>query len=196
MFLLLGLVACAEGPFDAPYTATLSSPVSALTLTYTGGINQEDGFGMVFFDQVTVSNEDRYGRNLPLENVVVDISSGWGGTYILPERAVKSVDDFREDCAAGQGDEEFQDLCDALLNDPDNDYYELSAEYAIADEDADGNAGFRPNYMRGITNNQGVVEFYLFVDSTPGAGTEFGISMSIPSDYTSMIVSTVTQAEK
>jgi len=195
MVLLFGLAACAAGPYDAPYSATISSPVSSLTLVNTGGLTDEDGFGLVFFDQVTVTNEDRYGRSLPLENVVVDVSSGWGGTYILPERAVKSVDDFREDCAAGGGDEEYQDLCDALLNDPDNEYYELSAEYLAAEEDEDGNAGFRPNYLRGTTNNQGVVEFYIFVDSTPGSGTDFGISMSIPSDYTSMIVSTVAQGE-
>ncbi len=196
MVLLFGLVACSSGPYDPPYTATLSTPVTSITLTSTGGITAEDGFGLVFFDQVTVINEDRFGRDLPLENVVVDISSGWGGTYILPERAVKSVDDFREDCEAGEGDEEYRDLCDALLNDPDNDYYELSAEYTAAEEDDEGNAGFRPNYLRGTTNNQGVVEFYLFVDSTPGADTDFGVSMSIPSDYTSMIVSTVALGEK
>ncbi len=195
MVLLFGFVACAGGPYEAPYSATISSPVTSLTLTNTGGLTDEDGFGLVFFDQVTVTNEDRFGRALPLENVVVDVSSGWGGTYILPERAVKSVDDFREDCAAGGGDEEYQDLCDALLNDPDNEYYELSAEYLAAEEDEDGNAGFRPNYLRGTTNNQGVVEFYIFVDSTPGSGTDFGISMSIPADYTSMIVSTVAQGE-
>lgn len=193
MVLLFGLVACATGPYEAPFTASLSTPVTSLTITGTGGLTDEDGFGLVFFDQVTVTNEDQFGRTVPLENVVVDVSSGWFGTYILPERAVKSVDDFREDCAAGAGDEEYQDLCDALLNDADNEYYELSAEYTAADEDGEGNAGFRPNYLRGTTNNQGVVEFYIFVDSTPGPSTDFGISMSIPSDYTSMIVSTVSE---
>jgi hypothetical protein len=196
MVLLLGLAACSSGPYDPPYTATLSTPISSITLTGTSGVNTEDGYGLVFFDQVTVLNEDQFGRNLPLENVVVDISSGWGGTYIIPERAVKSVEDFREACEAGQGGEEYRDLCDALLNDPDNEYYELSAEYSVADGDTAGNPGYRPNYLRGTTNNQGVVEFYIFIDSTPGVETDFGISMSIPSDYTSVIVSTVSASGK
>ena len=62
MVLLFGFVACAGGPYEAPYSATISSPVTSLTLTNTGGLTDEDGFGLVFFDQVTVTNEDRFGR--------------------------------------------------------------------------------------------------------------------------------------
>jgi len=196
MVLLLGLIACDGGPYDAPYTATLDSPISALSITSTAGITDEDGFGLVFYDSVTVLNKDKFGRSLPIPNVVVDISSGWGGTYILPEKAVKSVDDYLAACEEGAGDEEYQALCDVFLSDTENQYYELSAEYTLSTEDEDGNASFRPNYLRGTTNNLGVVEFYIFVDSTPGPATDFGISMSIPSDYISMIVSTVDTDSK
>ncbi len=198
MGLLFALFACAEGPFDAPYDATVGSTTSGLTVVYTAGVVAEDGVGLVYHNRAIVKREDEYGRSLPLENIAVDVYSYWTGTYLLPAAAISEVDEFRTDCEAGEGDEKYQELCAALLEDPDQQYYELTATYDAAVEDTagEGPSSYRPNYFRGTTDNQGVVDFYLFVDSTPGPSTDFSIEMSISSDTESLVVSTATAEGK
>jgi hypothetical protein len=196
MVLLFGVLACAEGPYQAPYDSTIHSSIESLTYVSNAAISEEDGFGPVVHFVTTVTRPDRFGRDLPLEDVEVNIFSYWPGAYILPEKAVKTVDDFLAACEAGQGDDEYQELCDLFKLDGGNDYYELTGEYALAVDDSAGDPGFRPNYLRGVTDTTGAVEWYLFLDSTPGADTDFGIEMSTNADITTTIVSTATQDSK
>ena len=193
MVFLLGLFACGKGPFDAPYDASVSSSVEGLTITYNAAVGaEEDGYGLLFHNQAHVTQSDRFDRSgIPMENIAVDIYSYWPGTYILPQRSVKTVDDFATACAEGAGEEEYQELCDVFLSEDGNEYYELTGEYQLA-TDEEGAPGFRPNYLRGVTDNTGTVDFYIFIDSTPGSGTDFGVEMSISADYTSMVVSTAS----
>ncbi len=196
MVLLLGLLACAEGPYQAPYDSTVHTSLESVTLVDNAAIDEIDGFGPVFHVVTTVTRPDRYGRELPLENVEVNVFSYWSGAYVLPEKAVKTVDDFLAACEAGAGDEEYQALCDLFKVNGGSDYYELTGEYSLALDDSAGDPGFRPNYLRGMTDNTGAVEWYLFIDSTPGPATDFGIEMSTNADLVSTIVSTATQDEK
>lgn len=192
MVFLLALVACSEGPFDAPSDAKVASTVESLTVTYNASIAPtEDGYGLLFHNQAHVTQADRFGRTVGLENIAVDIYSYWSGAYILPQKAVKTVDDFATACAEGAGDEEYQELCDVFLSEDGNQYFEITGEYELANDSGD-DPGFRPNYLRGVTDNTGTVDYYIFLDSTPGAGTDFGIEMSISADYTSLIVSTAS----
>lgn len=198
MVLLFGLFACSEGPFDPPYDATIGSTTEGLTIVYTSTFADEDGVGAIYHNQAVVKHDDEYGRNIPLENIAVDVYSYWPGTYILPAEAISKVETFQEACAAGEGDEKFQEMCAVLLSDPDALYLELTGYYPLAvdsDTGADNNS-YRPNYLRGATDNRGILDFYLFIDSTPGGGTDFGVEMSISSDQAVMIVSTATAEGK
>ncbi len=192
---LLNMNACSEGPFDPPYDATIGSSTEGLTVIYNAAVAEEDGYGLVYHNQAIVKHEDEYGRNLPLENIVVEIYSYWSGTYLLPEKAVTKVDDYLTECSEGNGDEEFQALCDVFLNDADNQYYELTGKFLLASDTGDP-ATYRPNYLRGVTDNRGIVDFYLFLDSTPGGGTDFGIEMSTSVDQTVLIVSSASTEGK
>lgn len=198
MVLLFGLFACSEGPFDPPYDATIGSTTEGLTIVYNETVSSEDGFGLVYHNQAVVKHEDEYGRNIPLENIAVDVYSYWGGTYLLPAEAVSKVENFQTVCSEGGGDEKFQEMCAVLLADPDQQFYELTGYYPLAvdsDTGEDDNS-YRPNYFRGTTDTRGIVDFYLFIDSTPGASTDFGVEMSISSDQAVLIVSSATMEGK
>lgn len=197
MVLLIGLFACSEGPFDPPYDATIGSTTAGLTVIYNSAVTAEDGFGLVYHNQAVVKSEDEYGRNLPLENIAVDVYSYWAGTYLLPAEAISKVEDFSVACAEGEGDEKFQEMCEVLLKDADQQFFELTGYYPLAVEDTGSDAAsYRPNYFRGVTDNRGIVDFYLFIDSTPGASTDFGVEMSISSDQAVLIISTATMEGK
>jgi hypothetical protein len=192
MLLLLGLMACGTGPFDAPPDSSVTAMAESYTFSWTVDLAFEDGYGYVFKDQVVVTAADQFERDVGVPNVVVDISSHWPGTYLLPESAVKRVTDFDDACTAGEitsaDDQQLCDVFDAESADGQS-YYEISGEYALA-VGGDGEGEFRPNFLRGVTDNRGIVDYYLFFDSTPGAGSEFAIIYDIGVDATSLIVST------
>ncbi len=191
MFLLSLMFACTTGPFEAPPDASLQLWTSSYTFTWNPDFYFEDGLGYVYGEQVLVVGEDRYGRQTGLPNIEVAIQSHWQGVYLLPEGAVKTVSDFEELCAdpGSISDEETAQLCEEFYAGEDNSqFYEVSGEYLLADGE---DASFRPNFMTGVTDNRGVVPFYLFFDSFPGADSDFSIGFNIGVDSDLIVVSCV-----
>lgn len=193
MFLLSLMFGCTTGPFAAPPDATLQLMTSSYTFTWNPDFYFEDGLGYVYAEQALVVGDDRYNRQVGLPNIEVEIQSHWPGVYILPEGAVKTVSDFEELCAnpGSISDEETAELCDEFYSSEDNSsFYEVSGEYLLAD----GEESFRPNFMRGVTDTRGVVPFYLFFDSFPGADSDFSVTFNIGVD-TDLIVVSCTDPE-
>ena len=194
---LIALVACGTGPFEAPPGAVVTAGTGGFEFSWNPDLYFEDGLGYVYADSAYVEGIDQYGRASPLPNTVVDITSHWPGTYLLPDSAVKTVTDFTAECNDGTiTDEDDAKLCEGFLaaGAEGDVYYEISGEYALADA-GDGELSFRPNFLRGVTDTRGLVEFYLFFDSVPGSDSEFAIEYDIGVDFTSEIVSTAAVLE-
>lgn len=193
--LVLALLACSTGPFEAPPGATVTAGTGGFTLQWNADLFFEDGFGYVFADSATVIGVDQFDRSTPLPNMVVDITSHWPGTYLLPASAIKTVTDFSDPCRNGEiTDEDDALVCEGFIAaEGEGDvYYEISGEYSLAVSE-DGEPSFRPNFLRGVTDTRGIVEFYVFFDSVPGGDSEFSIEYDIGVDIDSEIVSTTEE---
>jgi len=175
------LPGCKGGPYAAPTTAALDVPNDieiAWSMNYN---NYFDGRGLVLFTQVGVYEGDtteteRFG--MPLENVEVQVTSGYAGVYLIPEDALLQVaspsvpDDWQtnwdEYCTDENGDYDpsLNEWC-AWATDDNGQFFMLSGEYADAD-------GYAPNYYVGATNGFGRLPLTLYVDSLPtGSAGDF-----------------------
>lgn len=158
-FLLALSVGCASGPYDAPVGAEL---------TYMNGSEQgfvfdvnyndpEDNIGLLIREQVMVTNQvaevsSGATRELPLNNILVELTSGWSAAYIIPTTAV--VMGHEDASCVGESD------CNEWFDMGDGRYIEFTGEYGDL-------ATMRPTYMSGGTNGRGLLEFYVFIDSIP-----------------------------
>ncbi|MDP2312505.1 MAG: hypothetical protein Q8P41_06330 [Pseudomonadota bacterium] len=180
MPLLLALsVGCAVGPYGAPSGAEVSYPGDAQGLIFDITYNDpDDGIGLLIKEFVTVTMDDAsQDRVVPLNNIQVEITSGWPAAYVIPSTAVQLVDEYEAACE-GDGSAE----CDAWFDIGEEHYYEFAGEYQDL-------GGLRPTYMSGGTDNRGTLEFYVFVDSIPY--DDDGEVIPIPM-YASIVVDTVS----
>lgn len=190
---LIALIACGTGPFEAPPGSAVAAGTEGFTFTWNPDLYFEDGLGYVYADSAYVEGTDQFGRATALSSIVVDITSHWPGAYLLPDSAVKTVTDFTSECADGTiTDDGDAQICEGFLaaSAGGDVYYEISGEYALADA-SDGDLSFRPNFLRGVTDTRGLVEFFLFFDSVPGPDSEFSIEYDIGVDTSSEVVSTL-----
>lgn len=160
MSLLLALsVGCAMGPYGAPFGAQVNRPDDTQGMIFDVGYNDpDDGIGLLVKEYVMVTNEVAQAGDLvevPLNNILVEITSGYSATYILPASAVSYVDDYETSCEGDRSEE-----CDAWFDIGEERYIEFSGDYKDL-------GGFRPTYGSGGTDNRGVFEFYVFIDSVP-----------------------------
>jgi hypothetical protein len=180
---LLTLVACVTEPVGAPYGAQVvvpDSPTYALEAAYaTAG----DGAGQLYFGTIMVLGPAQFGggaTDVPLNNIRVNLVSNWTGAYLVPEGAVKSVNDLDEACEGGASTDE---SCAAWYDTEGERYFELSGEYEAVDD-------IRPTYLQAVTDNRGLLNFYVFVDSAPsdsdGTSMPFSVYVDIGVDSDSI----------
>jgi hypothetical protein len=160
MSILLALtLGCAMGPYGAPVGAEIvyltgsdeTGPI--FDLAYN---DPDDGVGLLLREQVMVTIEDtEQGRTMPLNNILVELTSGWSEAYIIPATAVTTVTEYEEACET-DGSEE----CAAWFDIGEDRYVEFGGDYTDL-------GGLRPTYYRGGTDNRGILDFYVFIDSIP-----------------------------
>ena len=161
---------CVSGPIKAPSGSVLTVP-EGVQLGWNSGVNgQFDGFGAVIPLDVHVDDSD----GDPLERIEVEILSGYGGVYIIPEQAVKAVDypntpsdvnsqqDVYDLCVDDNGNFSNEDEWCAWYWDTESaTYVQLGMDYAGGDEN------YAPTYMIGQTDGHGNLRFYVYVDTLP-----------------------------
>jgi len=197
--LLLGLIGCSGGPFPAPATAVLGD-FEDLTLVPSSAHVSQDGIGSLLIADALVTDE-KSGE--PLNNIEVEVLTGWSGIYVIPETAVKLVDypeapaDVDPDDPAsvaaycdrdpedGMIDADAEDWCSWYWDAGTGAYYEFGGDYAMTPDN------YQPTYMIGGTDVRGICRFYLYVDSLPYDGEAFtsaSVWVSIGVDSTSFAI--------
>ncbi len=152
----------------APAFALLSSP-GDITLSWHQDFNGvDDGIGSLFLLDFMVYDSE---SALPLENIRLELLSGYGGVYLIPQTAVKIVpyptlddDEKAALCDAddnGYIDDDAPDSCSWNWDTSGDVYFELASDYANA---------YHPNYLIGATDNRGIFRTYIYVDSLPSSG--------------------------
>ena len=166
------LFACNPGPMGAEYGSEVIVPGDVDYVMDAGLATADDRAGMLSFGYLKVLDPE----GNPSSGIRVELISGWTGAYIIPEGAVRIVNDLDEACDEGASADE---ACQAWYDTEGERYFEWSGEY----EDV---AEMRPNYVRTVTNNRGLVPFYVFVNSAPlgeqGTAQSFAIFASIGVD--------------
>jgi hypothetical protein len=162
-----------ETGHPAPAFALLSSP-GDITLTWHQDYNGvDDGIGSLFLLDFMVYDSE---SAIPLENIRLELLSGYGGMYLIPKTAVKIVpypplteDERAANCDVdGDGyiDDDAPDKCSWHWDTSGDVYFELASDFANA---------YHPNYLIGATDNRGIFRSYIYVDSLPSSsGTTTG----------------------
>ncbi len=181
--LLLTLVACGDsGPFGAEYGSQVIVPGDVEYVMDGGLATPDDQAGMLSYGYISVLNPE----GVPVPDVRIELISGWTGAYVIPEGAVRIINDLDELCDGGASSDEG---CQAWYDTEGERYFEWSGEY----EDMDN---LRPNYVQAVTNNRGLLPFYVFVNSAPmdaeGEAQSFSIFASIGVDTDSFAFNPVS----
>ena len=153
----LGLVlaGCAPGPIAAPFGSELVMPTD-IEFGQDSAYNAAgDLTGGLFYTYIGVLGPDGY----PLNNIQVEITSGWTGAYLIAEKAVRVVDEYETECTENPPDDP-TDPCYAWYDTEGQEFVEFSGDYAEL-------GGFGPTYMSAPTDNRGLLAVYVFVDSVP-----------------------------
>lgn len=188
---LIALMACSSGPYQAPYGSTATVDPSSLSFSegcrygfcrgscsiddydsigeYLNDCDPVDGYGeLTFFTATVLSN------GAPLNNASVTIYSSSPTIYLIPEAAVQVVDGAQINCLADRT----QDGCDAYFYDGAGQVYFQIANSYLAPTDT-GGAAFMPTYMKGATDRWGSLDFYVFTDEAPAPGDTSSIHVDI-----------------
>ena len=153
---------------EAPYYAEIIAPEQINIAWHKDYNDQGDGIGaLLLLDFLVYNSED----GVPMDNIQVEVTSGYGGVYLVPKTAVKTVSypDEPEDYDAcdvdgdGQIDDDAPDNCSWWLDTSGNRYFQLGADFADS---------YRPTYMVGATDEHGVLRLYAYVDKLPAENEE------------------------
>lgn len=202
MFMSLG---CVQGAIEAPFSARLRGP-DDFTVSWHSDYNElQDQVGVVLMGDLMVYDNE---TDLPLESIEVEMTSNFGGVYLIPAEAVKLVgypeatvdptdtDAIRDACQDEAGNfKSDPEWCAWYWDTDTQQYYQIGGQYvATASE-------YAPNYFVGRTNNRGILEFYVYVDALPvmgdvSAAMSYGtavISANIGVDATSFEIRSADQ---
>lgn len=202
MFMSLG---CVQGAIEAPFSARLRGP-DDFTVSWHSDYNElQDQVGVVLMGDLMVYDNE---TDLPLESIEVEMTSNFGGVYLIPAEAVKLVgypeatvdptdsDAIRDACQDEAGNfKSDPEWCAWYWDTDTQQYYQIGGQYvATASE-------YSPNYFVGRTNNRGILEFYVYVDALPvmgdvSAAMSYGtavISANIGVDSTSFEIRSADQ---
>ncbi len=158
-----GLMAgCGEGPYAAPSWATIDAGED-IRLAASPAFIDADNEGALVAVEVMVLD----GRSgTPMNDIEVEVASGWSGVYVLPEGAVTPVADpdagplgpnpdpadVEADCDAGDGADAWCAWYWDILS---GRYHEIGTTTAAA-----------ASFVAG-TGERGVLRFSLFVNDLP-----------------------------
>jgi hypothetical protein len=185
---LLLSMGCTSGVVQAPYGSTVVTPDN-IQLSWTAAYNDYDLAGAVQLFDIMVLGAD----NLPLENVEIDISTSYGGVYIVPQESielvgypsvpadVQSYEDLERYCTVdedgdGVGDGNIYtlnyDWCAWYWDTVNDTYYSFAGTYAdnYTNTDSGDLYWFAPTYVRATTDNRGTYRGYLLVDTLQNQG--------------------------
>jgi hypothetical protein len=180
--LLLALAACDAGPIGAPYGAKVVVPESPTYSLDSAYADPGDGAGQLYFGTIMVLAPPSYanGSDVPLSGVRINLVSNFTGAYLIPEGAVKIVNDLDESCDNGASTDE---ACAAWYDTEGERYFEFSGEYEEVGD-------IRPGYLQAVTDNRGLLNFYVFIDSAPtddeGGQMPFSVYVDIGVDSDSI----------
>lgn len=153
-------IGCDGGPYGAPEGSTLVVSAEGVDYGYVFDAaynDPDDGIGLLIreYALVTVPGTEHYPDSVPGNDILVEITSGWSAAYVLPESAVQMVTEYEDACEGDRSEE-----CLAWFDVGTDRYVEFSGEYTDL-------GGMRPTYYRGATDNRGMLDFYVFIDSVP-----------------------------
>jgi hypothetical protein len=167
------LIACGGGPWPAPATAIIEE-VEDYSIVPSSAHEAQDGLGTILMGDIMVVDEL---TEMALDNIEVEILTGWPGVYVLPEGAIKLVDypappddvlsgasgvsDYCDVDSDGAIDGDAPEWCSWWWDTDSAAFYEFGGDYAMTSEN------YQPTYMIGSTDNRGICRFYLYVDSLP-----------------------------
>lgn len=174
--LLATLTGCMNNPLQAPWTAVIEGPAS-VDIGWSEAVNGvNDGAGALVIGDFVVYDSE---TELPLENIEVEVTSG-AGVYLLPPEALQVVDYpaipdgfSAADCEDEDGnfDNQAYEWCGWVYDTLSGEYYEFGAGYA---ENSDGGEAYNPTYYIGATDGRGLLRVYVYVDSLPPSGEDYG----------------------
>ena len=202
MFMSFG---CVQGAIEAPFSARLKGP-DDFTVSWHSDYNElQDQVGVVLMGDLMVYDNE---TDLPLESIELEMTSNFGGVYLIPADAVKLVgypeatvdptdtDAIRDACQDEAGNfKSDPEWCAWYWDTDTQQYYQIGGQYvATASE-------YAPNYFVGRTNNRWILEFYVYVDALPvmgdvSAAMSYGtavISANIGVDATSFEIRSADQ---
>ena len=169
-------VGCSSGPFNAPYTASISSDIDTIYVNNSRTYWFEDGIGAAIKMRILVTDTDEAsGQPTPLENVWVEVQGPTRGVFLLPQSAIQSISYpgdpglDRSECEVdGQinnsGDNEW---CGWWVDENAQSYVQIAPSYAGAAGFTEDGQAYGPNYLKTGTDSFGRLEMWVFVDSLP-----------------------------
>lgn len=186
--LLLSLLGCSAGPIGAPYGSTLD--LTNLDNVYfaldAGLLEPSDQRGALIKLEALVTVPGSYSDPVPGNGIRVEVSSGWSEAYLLPESAVRVVDDFEVECDESGASSDPEDPCYAWFDNNNEVWVEFGGDYTDLEN-------FRPTYFQGVTDARGTMGFYVFIDSVPvdadGEPVDFSVYGTINVDDDSVTFS-------
>jgi len=176
------LAACNGGPYPAPATAVLEEMENVSLVASSAHVAQDGSGTLIFADAYVYDSE----TEMPLNNVQVEVMTGWSGIYVLPQAAIKLVDypsapdgiedgtespaDYCDQDGDGYIDEDAEEWCSWYWDTESGQFYEFGGDYAQT------TGAYQPTYMLSGTDERGICRFYLYVDSLPYNDTEAAFS--------------------
>ena len=202
---LLLSMGCSTGVVQAPYGSSVVVPES-IEINWTEAYNEYDLAGIVQLFDVIVLDPD----GLPLENAQLEISSSYGGVYIVPQESIELVgypsvpegitsqDDVRDYCVDDNGNYTLvEDWCAWYWDTVTDQYYSFAGTYAdnYTYTDSGNLYWFAPTYVNASTDGRGIYRAYLLIDTLPSAGegtfSEVIITVNIGVDVQTFSISTI-----
>lgn len=169
--LLASLTGCVGNGLQAPSTAYVIAPASVSVAWDDAYNGVNDGIGAIIVGDFQVVDTE---RDMPLQNVTLEIFSNSGGACLVPEGALQVVDyptppegASQADCYDENGnlDNQSNEWCGWNYDTITGEYYEFGSDYSDAD-------GFCPNYQVATTDRYGLVRLYVYLDALATSGTD------------------------
>ena len=181
--MMLLSMGCSSGIIDAPYGSSVITP-SSMEINWTDAYNDYDLAGVVQLFDIQVLDP----AGVPLENTRVEVSTSFGGVYIVPQESIEltgypsvpegitSQQDVRDYCVDENGNYTLvEDWCAWYWDTVNDQYYSFSGTYAdnYTDTDSGELYWFAPTYVNASTDNRGLFRGYLLVDTLPQTDTTY-----------------------
>lgn len=204
--LMLLSMGCSQTVVQAPFGSSIVVP-SSIEINWSDDYNDYDLAGVVQLFDIQVLDPE----GLPMENVQVEISTSYGGVYIVPQESIELVgypsvpegitsqQDVKDYCVDDNGNYTLvEDWCAWYWDSVTDQYYSFAGTYAdnYTPTDSGDLYWFAPTYVTATTNGRGLYRGYLLIDTLPALGDEayadVVITVSIGVDVQTFSISVIT----